>query len=78
MSWGFGCVQRKIGGALAAEPSRRFTYRELADAVWPGEIVEDKHMASLCRALKKVPHFHTRVGKRGGLQGWFHRVSASS
>jgi hypothetical protein len=66
-----------VADALAAEPSRRFTHRELAEAVCPGEVIEGKHLVAVCRALKKIPHFHCRVGKPGRAQGWFHKVSAT-
>ena len=72
-----GHAQGKVADALAAEPSRRFTHRELAEAVFSGELIEGKHLVAVCRALKKIPHFHCRVGKPGRANGWFHKVSAT-
>ncbi|SRR5208282_2145656 len=79
VSRGPGIVQRRLLAAFEAEPSRRFTMRELAQVVWPGEAIGDSHRASLCRALKRLPVELTRcrVGKRGRRPGWLQLVSAS-
>ena len=51
MSRGFGIVQRGIIDAFETSPDKRQTVEGLAKAVFPGMVVERKHMQSIRRAL---------------------------
>ena len=77
MSRGSGAVQRKIIEAFAAEPTRRFTVGELAEAVYPGQAIGKSKKDAVRRALigvaPKIGPARSRVGV-SGKSGWQHLI----
>jgi hypothetical protein len=85
MSRGPGSVQFRLLAAFEAEPSRRFTMRELAEAVWPGEVIDRRHIATVSHSLKTLPGVKLSRRREGNssrfhhpCQGWYYRISAPS
>lgn len=54
MSRGPGHVQRTIAAVFVAEPSRAFRVSELAELVYPGEVIEKRHTDAVDRAIRKL------------------------
>jgi hypothetical protein len=70
MGLGPGVVQRRLVAALQAEPKRRFTVDELAEIVFPGELIERKHEVSVRRVLKDLPGLDLHFRKVGRAAPW--------
>jgi hypothetical protein len=75
MSRGAGIIQRRLRAVYETTPTLR-TVEQLAEIVFPGEVIERTHLVSVRRALKKLPglnlHFF-RMGKRRS-RGWRYVV----
>jgi hypothetical protein len=60
-------------GAGETSPTSRFTVEQLAAIIFPGEVIERKHLVSVRRALKNLPGVDlnlSRVRSGGGTPGW--------
>jgi hypothetical protein len=73
MSRGPRRVQRAITAAFAAEPTRRFTTRELAALAYPGEEINRSRTNAVIRAVPQIEPALTfcRVGAMDRF-GWLH------
>ncbi len=75
VSRGLGIVQRRLIAVFESNPQKRFSVKDLAELVYPGEILERKHEVAILRAMKAINGLDKIRAGRWSTGGWHYIFS---